>query len=88
MQNAIAQLKFYREWFDSPTNIKWFEEQYGVATFRPKMIIVIGRKSHFIDDVERIRLMDQLPSQLELINYDDLHSRAKRYLELSAVSAA
>jgi hypothetical protein len=80
IQNAISQLRYYREWFDSPANRKRFEENYGIKTFRPRMVIVIGRKHHFRDDIERVRLLDGLPSRLDLWTYDDLYARAKRYL--------
>lgn len=82
VQNAIAQLEFYKEWFDSPSNRRLFQEHYGVSTFRPRMVIVIGRKHHFRDDVERVRLLDTLPQHLDIWTYDDLLQRAKRYLQL------
>ena len=82
VHNAISQLRYYREWFDSPQNKRKFEDSYGIKTFRPKMIVVIGRSHHFRDDIERIRLMESLPSQLDLLTYDDLYNRAKRYLSI------
>ena len=84
VQNAIAQLRYYRDWFDSPSNRRTFAASYGVSTFRPRMVIVIGRKHHFRDDVERIRLSEGLPNSLELWTYDDLAARAKRYLQLTS----
>jgi hypothetical protein len=83
VQNAIAQLRFYREWFESPTNRARFREAYGVTTFRPKMVVVIGRNFHFRDDVERIQLLDGLSSQVQIWTYDDVYERAKRYLALA-----
>lgn len=83
VQNAIAQLRFYREWFDSPLNRRDFSDSYGVTTFHPKMVIVIGRNHHFIDDVERIRLLEGIPNNLELWTYDDVYNRAKRYLDFA-----
>ncbi len=82
VQNAIGQLQYYREWFNSPSNRKRFSNAYGTTAYRPKMVIVIGRNHHFRDDVERIRLMEMLPPQLEIRTYDDLLNRAKRYLRL------
>jgi hypothetical protein len=52
-----------------------------VDTFRPKMVIVIGRRHHFQNDIERVRLIEGLPQSLELWTYDDLYTRAQRYLE-------
>jgi hypothetical protein len=83
VHNAIAQLRYYREWFDSPINRKRFHDVYGVRTFKPKMVIVIGRRHHFRDDVERITLVDSLPAQVEIWTYDEVYQRAKRCLDLS-----
>jgi hypothetical protein len=82
LQNAIAQLRFYQEWFESPTNRRHFQEIYGVTTFRPKMVVVMGRRHNFIDDVERIRLTSGLSERLDLWTYDDLLARAKRFRDL------
>lgn len=82
VQNAIAQLRYYEEWFNSPINRKKFEDLYGIKTLRPKMVIVIGRAHHFRSDVERVMLLDGLPSKLELWTYDTLLNRAKSYINL------
>jgi hypothetical protein len=82
VQNAISQLRYYRQWFESPSNRRQFAEAYGVSTFRPKMVIVIGRRHHFLDDVERINLLDGLPANIDLWTYDDLLARASSYLDL------
>lgn len=82
VQNAIAQLRFYQEWFESPSNRRVFEERWQVRTFRPKMVIVIGRKHHFLDDVERLRLVSGLADRLEVWTYDDLLGRARRMRSL------
>lgn len=90
IQEAIAQLEYYREWFDSPSNRKRFRETCGLAadTFRPRMIIVAGRKRHFLDDVERMRLVSNQRSDLELWTYDNLLDRAKRYRSWLSMRAA
>lgn len=81
VQEAIAQLQYYREWFDSHRNRKSFEESLQISkhVFRPKMVVVAGRSSHFLDDVERIRLLTNQDKDIELWTYDDLVNRAKRY---------
>jgi len=82
VQNAVAQLQFYREWFDSPANRQRFRESYGVETYKPRMVLVTGRRHEFLNDVERIRLTEGLPSRLDVWTYDDLLQRAKNYLGL------
>lgn len=83
VQNAVSQLRYYREWFDDYSHRKAFEQIYGVRTFRPRMVLVIGRDFHFRDDVERIRLCEGLQSNLDIWTYDDLYKRARRYLNLA-----
>jgi hypothetical protein len=82
VQNAVSQLRYYREWFDSPSNRRRFADIYGVSTFRPRMVIVMGRRRHFLDDVERIKLLEGLPAHVDLWTYDDLLVRASSYLDL------
>lgn len=82
VQNAIAQLHYYRDWFESKNNRKKFAEIYGISVFRPKMVIVIGRNHHFINDVERINLLERLPQNLELWTYDEILNRARKCIDL------
>jgi len=84
VQEAIAQLQYYREWFDSSNNRGQFEETLKIKSkvFRPKMIIVAGRSYHFLDDVERMRLLSNQQSEIDIWTYDDLLKKGKRYKSL------
>lgn len=81
VQDSIAQLHFYREWFESPKNRTIFESTQKVSTrvYRPKMVLIAGRASDFIDDVERIRLLSAQDANLSLWTYDAVLKRAKNY---------
>jgi hypothetical protein len=81
VQEAIAQLKYYKEWFEDSVNRKSFESTQGLSTsvYRPKMVLIAGRSAHFIDDVERIRLLSAQEANFALWTYDDVLRRAKRY---------
>lgn len=81
VQEAISQLQYYQEWFESPHNRSTFAQIQGISAkvYRPKMVLVAGRLHHFIDDVERIRLLSNQDPSLDLWTYDDVLDRAKRY---------
>ncbi len=84
IQETISQLQYYREWFENSSNRKIFETTLNLSsqTFRPKMVIVAGRSQHFVNDVERMRLLSNQVGDLELWTYDDILSRARRYKQL------
>lgn len=81
IQEAIAQLHYYKEWFDDAKNRAQFEASQGLSTrvFRPKMVLIAGRASHFVDEIERIRLLSEQDQSLTLWTYDDVLRRAKKY---------
>ncbi len=81
VQDAIAQLKFYRVWFESPLNRASFEERQGLKSrvYRPKMVLIAGRSHHFLDDIERLQLVSDQGGDLSLWTYDDILNRVKRY---------
>lgn len=88
VQDAIAQLQFYKEWFDDSSNRRMFEQAQGISNevYRPRMVLVAGRSMHFADDVERIRLLSATDHALSLWTYDDVLRRAKRYREFASGS--
>lgn len=81
IQDAIAQLQYYKEWFEDAKHRNEFERTQGLSTkvYRPKMVLIAGRSTHFTDDVERIRLLSAQDANLSLWTYDDVLRRAQRY---------
>ena len=81
VQEAIAQLHYYKEWFESRKNRESFEQTQKLSTkvYRPKMVLIAGRNYNFIDEIERIRLLSDQDQDLTLWTYDDVLERAKKY---------
>jgi Shedu protein SduA, C-terminal len=82
VMEAVAQLEHYRDWFDDRMNRRQFLAQYGINAFRPRVVIVIGRKASYTRDVDRIQLESRLPSWVDLKTYDDIVARAQQWRAL------
>ena len=76
---AIAQLEHYRDWFEDKHNRTRFYEKYGLKSYRPKVIVIIGRRDNFYHEVDRIRLESRLPSYVDLKTYDDVVDKARQW---------
>jgi hypothetical protein len=74
---AAAQLREYSAYFDDEDKRKRFSERYGLAAFRPRMMVIIGRRGS-VDPVVARRIQEDSP-RLQLKSYDDLvdYMRAK-----------
>lgn len=68
---ALAQLRFYRRAFDNASVRKEFLSKYGLAPFRPELVVVMGRSSAFRSADERREVEEQIPG-VRLVTYDDL----------------
>lgn len=76
---ACAQLREYREYFESHMHRRWFEQQHGpLRAFRPSLWLVIGRRGD-LDPMAFRRLECDLPA-VRIRTYDDLVERAKTRL--------
>lgn len=84
LMEAVAQLTHYRDWFEERDYREAFHRRYGLQAYRPRVIVVIGRRQSFYDEVERIALESQLPSWVTLKTYDDVVERARQWKELLA----
>ena len=78
VMEACAQLREYRDYFDSEANRKVVLETYGLRFFRPRMVVVIGRRSG--QTATDLRSAEGDVPQLTLRTYDDLLDRAKSRL--------
>lgn len=79
VREAIAQLETYRDWFEDPRHRDAFAKEYGLKVFRPQIVVVIGRRRSFADDIERIRLESRLPRWVGLRTYDDVLESARNW---------
>ena len=84
IMEGVAQLVTYRDWFDDRAHREQFRSQYGLTAFRPRVVLVIGRRRSFYDDVERMRLESLLPACVQLKTYDDIVARARQWRFLAA----
>ena len=75
---AIAQLREYRKFFDSTANRDKVYETFGLRSYKPKMFLVIGRRSH-IDPMTARDIQSEHPNVV-LKTYDDLLARARSVL--------
>lgn len=84
---VIAQLATYRDWFEDKANREAFHRRYGLKAYRPRVVAVIGRTESFDDEIQRIRLEDQLPRWVTIATYDDVVARAKHWKLLLAADS-
>jgi hypothetical protein len=80
---AIAQLDYYRNWFDDRGDSAAFRDRFGFSTYRPRVVVVIGRTQSYEDDIQRAQLESGLPGWVSLKTYDDILLRAKQWRELA-----
>lgn len=71
VQEAYAQLRTYRRWFEVPENRKMLTSKLGMEIYNPRLMVIIGRTSEFRDSVERARLRADNPD-VEIVTYDDI----------------
>ena len=78
---ARAQLQLYQEWFDQPSNRQVLRDRFGLEIYRPRLAVVIGRRTGFASELERQLLRSRVPEP-ELLTYDDILDRASQRLML------
>ena len=81
VMEAVAQLREYRDYFESSGNRNAIEEAYGLRFFRPRMMVVIGKRSEYLPyDLRKAE--SDLP-YLTITTYDDLVERARFRMRLA-----
>lgn len=81
IEEAKAQLRTYQSWFDDRHNRLRLKDRFGLEIYRPRLAVVIGRSSSFLDELERQRL-SSTALDVQVVTYDDIAERAKRRLFL------
>lgn len=79
---GVAQLTHYRNWFESRANRDLFRAQYGLRVYRPRVVLIIGRRQDYYSDLERIRTEAMLPEWMALRTYGDVIDSARAYKRL------
>ena len=70
INSYISQTRVYRVYFEDPNNRKWFASRYGYNVYRPKRILVIGRRWDFSTEEWLEIAADH--QGLTIMTYDDL----------------
>jgi len=76
---ACAQLREYNMFFDDEKNRERIKQEYGLSAYKPKMIVIIGRRGD-VDPLVCKRIESDLP-QLILKTYDDVLRVAEHKLK-------
>ena len=73
---AQGQLRTYAAYFEDPKNRDRLFHRYGIAAYRPRLAVLIGRS--FLDEGPiRKQIENDIPG-LTVITYDDLLAKAKQ----------
>lgn len=80
---AVAQLEYYRNWFEDKINRDAFYSYTGLRAYRFRVVVVVGRSQDYYTDVKRIQMEALLPNHVELITYDDILERASVFMQLA-----
>ena len=70
INSYVSQTRTYRNYFDDPNNRVWFEEKYKFKVYRPRRILIVGRRWQF--DTETWKEIVSDYHDLEILTYDDL----------------
>lgn len=75
---ACAQLREYSRYFDDKMNRDLIFRKYGLTAYKPKNIVVIGRRGN-VDPIEVRKIQSEI-MDVEIRTYDDILTRAKAKL--------
>jgi cold shock CspA family protein len=77
---AVAQAREYGAFFDEEANRKTVQDRLGFTAYRPRLFVIIGRKSA-ANPLEARRADVDLPGRLSLRTYDDILARMRFRVE-------
>jgi len=81
IQEAIAQVREYRDYFEQPERRRRVEERYGLTAYRPTVAVVVGRTPE-LEEEKRRQIYDDVPPHVRVITYDQLLLEMRRLVEL------
>jgi len=79
VEDSIAQVSEYREYFNDPPNRDNIERKHGIKIYKPNILVLIG-DSRNIDVEELIRIRDRRKDG-EVITYSELVRQMKALLD-------
>lgn len=81
VHDAVAQVREYRDYFENSTYRELLNQKYGITSYRPKAIIVIGRKPTEVTEEKMRQIASDIPDHLSIVTYDDLYEKMKMMAE-------
>ena len=70
LNSYISQTRVYNRYFEDPNNRRWVKAKFGFNCYKPRRILIIGRRSDFNSDAW-IEIKNDY-KDLEIYTYDDL----------------
>ncbi|MFD3422779.1 Shedu anti-phage system protein SduA domain-containing protein [Streptomyces decoyicus] len=75
IMEACAQLREYQSYFEDAKKRLAIEESYGLRFFRPRMMVLIGKRSDY--SATDLRNAETDVPNLSIVTYDDILERAR-----------
>jgi hypothetical protein len=82
IMEGVAQLEHYRNWFEDRQHRNSFYAKFGLKAYRPRVVLIIGRRETIFDEIQRVRVQSLLPEHCDIHTYDDVVASARHYLSL------
>lgn len=79
VEEAIAQVSEYKEYFDNEDNRQEVKNKYGLSVFKPDIMVLIGRASN-ISKEDLIRINDRY-RYVKVITHDDILKQISYHME-------
>ena len=76
IQGGIEQAQYYNDFLEESANRFELERRAQIKVFRPKLLLIGGRKSNIINEEDLMRLISRY-NQIEIHSYDDIYCFAK-----------
>ena len=80
VEDAIAQVSEYREYFDDPRNRENIERMHGIRVYKPNILVLIGDGKNI--DVEKLIGIRDRRKEGEVITYSELVRHMRALLDL------
>ena len=70
LNSYVAQTRTYANYFNDPNNRIWVQEEYGIDVYKPRRILIIGRRTDFNRKEWKEIVADY--DNFDVITFDDL----------------
>lgn len=70
LNSYVAQTRTYANYFNDPNNRIWVQEKYGIDVYKPRRILIIGRRTDFNRKEWKEIVADY--DNFDVITFDDL----------------